>query len=181
MAMQEIRLMTIEEFEIFASLPENSEKILEFIAGEVCEVSIRPSNSSLADIIRANIYIHLNPHDSWHLTRKGNGIALDNERYHPDIAFISHKNMYQIIPTFGYLYVSPDLVVEILEPEDEFTIKLGNYLSVGTMVWIVRPEKKQIEVYEAGKAVKIYRENDTLKLETVLPNFELKLSNIFRK
>jgi Uma2 family endonuclease len=181
MTMQESRLMTVEEFEIIVNLSENSEKILEFIAGEIYEVPSRPYNSSLASIILAYIYIYLKEHDLGHLTGKGGGIALENERYHPDVAFTSYEKVPKILPTMIYLELAPELVVELLEPEDEFTIKLSTYLSVGTMVWIVRPEKKIIEVHESGKAAKIFRENDTIKLESLLPNFELKLSEVFQE
>jgi Uma2 family endonuclease len=181
MTMQEARLMTVEEFEAVSNAPENSEKILEFIAGEIHEIPSRPYNSSLAGIISAHIFIYLKSNNLGHLTGKGGGIALRDERYHSDVAFTSYEKLHQILPTMVYLDVPPDLVVELLEPEDDLTIKLGNYLAAGTMVWIVRPDKKQIEVYESGKIVKIYRENDTIKLETVLPSVELKLSDIFKK
>jgi Uma2 family endonuclease len=181
MTMHETRLMTVEAFEAFVDLPENSEKILEFIAGEVYEVPSRPSNSSLASKIMAYIHIYLKGHDLGHLTGKGGGIALRDERYHPDLAFTSYEKIPKILPTMIYLEMPPDLVIELLEPEDEFTIKLSTYLSVDTMVWIVRPEKKVIEVHEAGKTAKVFRENDTIKLESLLPNFELKLSEVFQE
>lgn len=59
-------------------------------------------------------------------------------------------------------------------------IKLGNYLAVGTMVWVVRPESQSIEVYQPATPTKVYRQNETIKLETILPNFVLKLSDVFK-
>ena len=44
----------------------------------------------------------------------------------------------------------------------------------------MRPESQTIEVYQQATPTKVYRQNDTIKLETILPNFELKLSDIFK-
>ena len=56
----------------------------------------------------------------------------------------------------GYNTNPPDLAVDVVSSEsrvenDKLTIKLGNYLSVDTIVWIVRPEKGYIEVYQMGR------------------------------
>jgi Uma2 family endonuclease len=185
MTMQESRLMTVEEFEAFVELPENADKRFEFIGGEIIEVPNNTFVSYIAGLILTYFNLYLFSNDIGYVTGEAGGYKVSTERYAPDVAFIAYETQKELDKK-GYNNNPPDLAVEVVSSEskaedDELTIKLGNYLAAGTMVWIVRPEKKQIEIYESGKPVKIFRENDSIKLETVLPNFELKLSNIFKK
>ena len=59
-------------------------------------------------------------------------------------------------------------------------IKVGNYLAAGTVVWIVRPEKKTAEIYQPGKPVITLHEKDALDGGAVLPGLSIKLSDIFK-
>jgi Uma2 family endonuclease len=185
MTMQDARLMTVEEFEAFVELPENANKRFEFIGGEIIEVPNNAYSSEIASRISGYIFVYLLKNDIGHLTGEGGGFKVATERYAPDVAFTAYDTQKELDKK-GYNGNPPDLAVEVVSSEnkteeDELTIKLSSYLSVGTMVWIVRPEKKTIEVHEAGKAGKVFRESDTIKLATVLPNFELKVRDIFKK
>jgi Uma2 family endonuclease len=62
---------------------------------------------------------------------------------------------------------------------EKLTIKLGNYLAAGTVVWIVRVEGKYIEAHQPGKPVQTFREDDPLDGGDVLPGFTLAVSEIF--
>jgi Uma2 family endonuclease len=185
MTMQESRLMTVEEFEAFVDLPENANKRFEFIGGEMIEVPNNAYSSEIAIRISSEIYFYLKQNRIGRVTGEGGGFKIGTERYAPDVAFTSFETQ-EKFDKKGYNSNPPDLAVEVVSSDsktenDELTVKLSTYLSVGTIVWIVRPEKKIIEVHEAGKIAKIFRENDTIKLESLLPNFELKLSEVFQE
>jgi Uma2 family endonuclease len=58
-------------------------------------------------------------------------------------------------------------------------IKVSNYLSAGTTVWVADPERKRIEVYAPGVPVSLAGRGDTLDGGAILPGFSLAVSDVF--
>ncbi|MDQ7033844.1 MAG: Uma2 family endonuclease [Anaerolineae bacterium] len=134
--------------------------------------------------IAGEIYIYLKQHDIGHLTGEAGGYIVSGERYAPDVAFISYEKQADLAKS-GYNPNPPDLAVEVVSSDSvaenkKLTIKLSNYLAAGTVVWIVRPEDKYIEIHRPTKPVRTVHENDTLNGGDVLPNLSIKLSDIFK-
>jgi Uma2 family endonuclease len=176
---------TAEEFDNFIELPENMESIWELIAGEIFEVPSNPYVSAIAAKIILLIGIYLLQHKLGHLTGEAGGYMVAGERYAPDVAFISYEKQPKLAKS-GYNPNPPDLAVEVIssdssEERDKLRIKITNYLSVGTVVWVVKPEDKLIELHQSGKAVRIFREADSISGGDVLPNFEMKVSDVFEE
>lgn len=183
MTVQE-RDYTVDEFDEFVELPENAEKLFEFIGGEIFEVPSNPYVSKIAGLIITYLNIYLFKNDIGHVTGEQGGYMVAGERYAPDAAFISYEKQAELVKQ-GYNPNPPDLAVEVIsseskQEEKKLTIKLSNYLSVGTLVWIVRPEEKYIEVHQAGQAAKILGEKDMLDGGNVLPDLQIKLSDILK-
>ena len=172
---------TVEQFDVFAAQPENSERLLEFIGGEIFEVPSNPFSSYISAIILSAILSFVRKNSLGFVTGEAGGYRVSGERYAPDVAFVSKVRQPELAKT-GYNPVPPDLAVEVISPTDtdaKLRIKLGNYLAAGTVVWIVYPEKKTIEVYTPGQPVQILNTHDTLSGGEVLPGFELPVNEIF--
>ena len=58
--------------------------------------------------------------------------------------------------------------------------KLSMYLSVGTRVWLVLPEKRSIEAYAPAQMPRRYFVGDSLREPELFPEFGLALDKIFR-
>ena len=175
--------ITIDDFEAFIQLPENADKVFEFIGGEIVEVPSNPYVSKLAMIIGALLLTFVKKHNLGHITGEAGGYMVSGERYAPDVAFISYEKQPELAKT-GYNPNPPDLAIEIVSSDrsderDNLRIKISNYLAAGTVVWIVEPEKKVVEVYRTGQPVKIFLEKDTISGGDILPNFTLIVSEIF--
>jgi Uma2 family endonuclease len=176
--------MTVEEFDVFALLPQNADKILEFIAGEIVEVPSNPYVSKIAGLIITFINMYLFERKiKGHVTGEAGGYMVAGERYAPDVAYISAERQPELAHS-GYNPNPPELAVEVIssdriEEQQNLRIKVSNYLSVGTVVWVVRPEDKAIEVHAPSQTVKIYHEKDTLDGGEILPGFTLPVSAIF--
>ncbi len=54
-----------------------------------------------------------------------------------------------------------------------------NYLLAGTRVWLVDPEKQQVEDYIPGQSPKTIGMEGTLEGGEILPGFQLVVSKIF--
>src|SRR5437773_10022494 len=100
----------------------------------------------------------------------------------PDVGFVTQDRM---LPagTIGYPALAPDLVVEVLSPDDrpgEVLAKVADWLSAGTrLVWVVDPAGRRARVYRADGSDASVDTDGALDGEDVVPGFTCKLSVIF--
>jgi Uma2 family endonuclease len=99
-----------------------------------------------------------------------------------DVAFISNQRLAKASPD-GYLDVAPELIVEIVSPNDrwsDITAKLEDYFSVGVqMVWLVDPQRRCVSCYRGPTKLSVVGPNGTLTAEPMLPGFTLPVSDLF--
>lgn len=99
-----------------------------------------------------------------------------------DVLFISHERYARRGPS-GYLDVAPELIVEIVSPEDRFsqmTEKLADYFSAGVdRVWILDPRVKRVFAYRSVTDVTVVEATETLTDEAVLPGFAVNVGELF--
>jgi Uma2 family endonuclease len=100
----------------------------------------------------------------------------------PDVMFISHER-YAQRQKGAYLTVAPELVVEVLSPEDRpgaVWEKLADYFSAGVdRVWVVDLKEQRISAYRSLTDVQQLGIGDALTDEELLPGFRLSLSELF--
>lgn len=171
--------VSIAAFEKF--IAEQSGTDYELIGGEIVEVVSHSYSSYIAARLLIKIGMFVEAHQAGYVTGADGGYKVGDERYLPDVGFISHDKLSKP-PHETYISTAPDLAVEVKSPTDRemlMTIKVSNYLAAGTAVWAVYPEEREIHVHRSGKSVQIYSENDTLIAEDVLDGFALKVAEIF--
>lgn len=99
-----------------------------------------------------------------------------------DVGFISHARMAQVASK-SYLDVAPELVVEILSPDDRWNDlmdKLDEYFAIGVkLIWVADPRRKQVYVYRSITDVQRLFAEDTLTGGEVLPGFSVLVSELF--
>lgn len=178
-----VQKMTAEAFDAFTELPENADKLFEFIGGEVVEVPSNPYASKISIDFTVPIAVFVKQHDLGYVTGEAGGYQVFGERYAPDVAFISKAKQPELAQR-GYNPNPPDLAIEVdfpstYETQRDLRIKTGNYLAAGTVVWIVYPESKTVEVYAPGQKVQIIGSDGVLDGGDVLPGFTLALKEIF--
>src|SRR5258708_32620432 len=182
MAVQERTRLTVEEFDRLADLPENADRLFEYIGGEAVEVPSNPRVSEIAATIIIAIGVHLEQKGiDGHVTGEAGGYVVSGEKYAPDVAYISAKRQPELAEK-GYNPNPPELAVEVLspnDPEDKLAIKVANYLPAGTLLWLVRPKVKEGHFCAPRQPVKIFGINDTLPRGARLPHLRLPVSKIF--
>ncbi len=99
-----------------------------------------------------------------------------------DVAFISNAR-YAQVQSHSYLDVCPELIVEIMSPDDtwsEVHTKLAECFAIhAVLVWVVDPRLAQIHVYRSLDDITRLTKEDTLTGEDVLPGFSVVVSEIF--
>ncbi len=172
----------VEEFDRFADQPENSGRDFELIAGRIVEKIVsRPRQSAIAMRLGGFMSVFVSQHKLGRVTGADGGYRVGNERYIPDVAYIS-KARQPVQPDDAYNPLPPDLAVEVVSPsntDDDIRIKIGNYIAAGTVVWLLDPDRQRVEVYQAGQPVTVLRLGATLDGGAVLPGFTLALADLF--
>jgi Uma2 family endonuclease len=124
------------------------------------------SNSGKVRVGEVGIYIRRDPDT----VRAADVLYISNERY-------AGKR------SSSYLDVAPELVVEILSPNDSWSNvaqKLRDYFSIGVKaIWVVDPEVRLIYAYRSMTAVREFTEQDELIEEEVLPGFHVPVAELF--
>ena len=175
--------LTVEEFDAFVELPQNADKLYEYIEGRVVEVPSNVFASEISGIIFGELYIFLKGKNLGHLTGEAGGYIVMGERCAPDVAFIS-KDKQPELARKGYNPTPPDLAVELDFPSSyqsqrDLRTKVANYLAAGTLVWVVTPETKEVEVYAPGQPSRIIGTDGVLDGGEVLLGFKLPVNEIF--
>jgi Uma2 family endonuclease len=97
------------------------------------------------------------------------------------VAFVTREHA-GLIRQRAYADVAPDLLAEILSPDDrpaEVLAKVADWLAAGTrIVWVVDPEWREARVYRPDGSLSVLRDRDSLDGEDVLPGFTCPLSEV---
>lgn len=175
-------LLTVDEFEQIAASPENADRRLELVYGEIVQ---KPMPTQEHGLSGGNLF---GPLWNWVTPRKlgrvvmevryGKGSASHNARI-PDISFSANP---QPLVKKGNVPYFPNLAVEIKSPDDslrKLRAEARFYIENGVqMVWLVLPETRLVEVYTADDEF-TPTEADILTGEPVLPGFTLPVGDIF--
>jgi Uma2 family endonuclease len=136
---------------------------------EFLKAFVRQHNLGKVMVGKVGIYIRRNPD-----TVRG-----------ADVVFISNERYAEQKKEGGFLEVAPDLVVEIMSPDDrwsEVTQKLREYFSIGVrLVWVADPEVRTVYAYRSLTDVREFTEADTLPADDVLPGFSVPVASLLEE
>jgi len=101
----------------------------------------------------------------------------------PYAAFISQGQLDKVGPVQGYWPGAPDLVAEVVSPNDLYTEvseKVAEWLKAGCgMVVVVNPRTEQVLVHAPGAEVKVLGVDDTLEGGGVVSGWQLPIEELF--
>jgi Uma2 family endonuclease len=178
-----VNTMTFEQFVEWATRPQNADQRYEFIDGEVVEVVSQSAASKLAARISGFLFIYLQSNNIGDLTGADGGYIVAGQGFIPDVAFIRRER--QTHPPAAYYPVPPDLAVEVISnPQNQQEMrdlrkKVGRYVAVNTVVWVVDPDAQTVEVYGPGMIPQTLTTDDTLTGGDLLPGFSLPVRDVF--
>lgn len=159
----------------------------EFIAGAPVEKSMGQAASWIAGELASLIRNHIRP------GRLGWMFPADTQYRcfprdpdmvrRPDASFIRAGRLPAGRPFEGFCTVTPDLVVEVVSPNETFyTIdgKVRDYLAAGVpLIWVVNPDIRTVSIFRAdGSAARVIA-TGTLSGEDVLPGFTCRVAELF--
>jgi Uma2 family endonuclease len=103
----------------------------------------------------------------------------------PDALFVAKKSLPIRESAEGYLETIPELVVEVRSKNDSAAYvrrKVDHYLKAGVeLVLVADPTSKAITVHQPKSEPVTLGIGDTLTLPSLIPDFSLRLADIFRE
>lgn len=175
--------VTVQEFDQFVNLPENADRLFEYIGGKIVEVVSNNYSSLIGAEFVTLLTNFVKKYNLGYVTSADGGYIVAGQRYIPDAAFISRTR--QPKPSRDtYNPNAPDLAVEVLSPFNDAAdvqTKIEYYGKAAVLLWVVDPERREIEVYEPNKGKRTLTEDDTLDGGKVLPGFKVLVRDIFPK
>jgi Uma2 family endonuclease len=101
----------------------------------------------------------------------------------PDVGFISRDRLGDV-KARGYAALAPDLVVEVLSPDDrpaEVLAKVADWLAGGTrLVWVIDPARAQATIHREDGTIALIPPDGVLEGDDVLPGFTCLLADALR-
>ena len=99
-----------------------------------------------------------------------------------DVVFITHAQYERRTKTRGFLDVAPELVVEILSPENrhvDMRQKVQEYLAIGVrLVLVVDPDDRAITAHGPDGTAARYVAGEVVPCDDVLPGFSLAVAAV---
>jgi Uma2 family endonuclease len=100
----------------------------------------------------------------------------------PSLSYVAKERLVRVWVD-GYPELAPDLVVEVVSPNDtasEIQRKTDEWLQAGArLVWVLYPATRSAMVYRTDGTAQLLHPDDTLTGEPVLPGFTCRLGDLF--
>jgi Uma2 family endonuclease len=100
----------------------------------------------------------------------------------PDVSFVRHGRLPSDVPPKGWVRIPPDLVVEVVSPNDrvyDLDKKLADYRTVRVpLIWVINPELRTVTAYQIDRPIRLLFEDDELSGEDVIPSFRCPIREI---
>lgn len=136
--------------------------------------------------LTARLVLFVEEHQLGEITTGDAGVLIERDPdtvRGPDIAFFSPERMAPGASIPGYSRAMPDLVVEIVSPNDkshEVYDKARMWLSHGVrLVWIVQPATRTVDVHRSDVGVEVIDLDGKLDGGDVVPGFSCPIDEIF--
>lgn len=101
----------------------------------------------------------------------------------PDVAFVRQDRLTEFADYQGFLPLAPDLVAEVVSPNDSFTEveeKALHWLSAGSaMVLVVDPGTRTVHVFRSASEVSVLSADDHCDAGDVVPGWKWPVSQLF--
>ncbi len=101
----------------------------------------------------------------------------------PDVSYVRLDRLPEGRSPRGILELVPDFAAEVLSPNDKAVDvfeKLADYRAAGiSVVWVLNPDLRTVEVRTADGSIQEFREGDELIGDPVLPGFRVRVEDLF--
>ena len=158
-------------------------KNYEYIKGKLEKKNMpNAKHSGITGRLTGELFIYLKKHKVGRVYPEAH-FQIGADKRIPDVAFVSAEKIPQEGEPQKFWSFAPDLAIEIVSPTDfyqDVLEKIDDYFKADVkQVWLINPEQETLTIYFSFDEAKVLLKTDILTCEEILPNFRLKLSDIF--
>lgn len=183
MSIAEAKLLTIDEY---CLLPDNGQPT-ELVRGKVIEMNMpKPRHGQICGKVDRSYGNFAEQHDLGHVLTNDSGVITQRDPdtlRGADVAFYSYSRVPRGPLPDTYLGVAPELVFEVLSPDDRWSkviAKVAEYLDVGvSVVCVLDPRQHTAHVCRADQPIEVFNADDELTLPEFSPAFRVQIRNFF--
>jgi len=169
-----------------AAMTDRSQRY-ELVEGELRTMSPAGNRHGMVALMlaaRVNIFVSANKLGRTFAAETGFLIARDPDTVRaPDFAFITRQRVEETGPVDGYWPGAPDLLAEVVSPNDSFAEverKALGWLATGCkVVWVVEPTQEHVTVYRSPSDIVVLSKDQSLVEPTLLPEFSMPIAELF--
>ena len=162
-------------------LPDDGRKY-ELVNGRLVEVPTGGRHGQICVRLSAKLYYSAEGRASVFDSGTGFRMAQGNIRS-PDVSVMRTDRLPDGKAPEGFVDGAPDLAVEVVSPSERLSdllAKMADYFESGAQeVWLLFPERKQVHRYRADFTVEVLNENDLLHGAPLLPEFAVRVGDLF--
>jgi Uma2 family endonuclease len=170
----------------FAALP-TTDHPQELVAGRVVDMpSPQTPHGQVVFNLAFLLKSYLKQHDIGRAWGAESGLVTSREPDSVrgmDAAFCSYARWPKGESQRGYAEIAPELVIEVLSPEDRWPRvlkKITEYFDAGVLVvCTIDPELKTVQIHAHGSSARTLRTDDQFELPDILPGFSCRVSEFF--
>jgi len=101
----------------------------------------------------------------------------------PDVSFTLKERLPEGEPSDHFAPFAPDLAVEVVSPSEDYADllrKVGEYFASGSkQVWLLFPNTRTVKVFTAPFEMQTLQAHDELTGGDLLPNFRVRVGELF--
>lgn len=176
MVLQQPAIRTVEDFIIYAALPENAARSLEFINGRIVEkMGGTTRNAQIPLLLSALVIAHCESHQlPCYVSGADGAYCLDDWCFIPDFAF-KPTPLSEMFPD----RVPPLWAVEVISSTENPAEKRRKYIQSGILLWEIYPDERVIDVYPPGQSPASYGLGAAIPV-TLIPGLTIETARLFR-
>lgn len=146
----------------------------------------KPRHGEVCGNVGFHLRLHVQARDLGRILSNDSGVVTqrgpDTVRG-ADIAYYSYARVPRGPLPDAYLDVAPDLVAEVLSPDDRWPKvleKVAEYLNAGVLaVLVLDPERRTVHVFTLDEPVRVLSDTDELTLPGLLDDFRVETHRFF--
>ena len=178
------KLMTAEEYSQLPDLGYPSE----LVKGRIVQMNVPQSRHGQV-CARATYLLarFSDDHELGHVLSNDSGVITQRDPdtvRGADVSFYSYKQVPKGPIERGYLKVAPEVVIEVLSPDDRWPkvwAKIGEYLEAGVcVVCVLDPKASSARLHRADGDVEMLDGDETLRLPELSASFAEPVSRFFQ-
>lgn len=173
--------------EQFAALPDTMHRSIELVKGNLVEMNPpMPRHGEICSNIDFLLRLYLKDHSEGRVVTNDSNVLIERDPdtvRGADVAYYSYQRVPKGPLPPGFLPVAPELVFEVLSPNDrwsEMHSKIADYLTAGVQaVCVLDDSTRTLQAFYSDRPLQVYSAQEEFTLPEILSEFRVRVEKFF--